>query len=188
MQHLRRSRAVLRVPLGVLGRYKVRPLNKRYRRLRGMVRHVLPVIRRAVPTGRSLMAWKDFDGLRIRGWCRWCRLPIAKRGRRLYWDSECEWQMQSVIGHRMVPIWTPPLCESCGVPNQLEIEHRVAIHRARAIGVKALVGAFMLENIRWLCGRCHQAKTADERRAQAVQRRETLESQRIEPRHQGGLL
>ena len=45
-----------------------------------------------------------------------------------------------------------------------ELDHRLAINVARAMGPEALRRAFTLENLHWLCGSCHRRKTRLDRR------------------------
>ena len=45
-----------------------------------------------------------------------------------------------------------------------EIDHRLAINIARAMGPEALRRAFTLENLLWLCSPCHRRKTRLDRR------------------------
>ena len=50
------------------------------------------------------------------------------------------------------------MCEICAGPSD-EIDHRLAINVARALGPEALRRAFVQENLRWLCRECHIRKT-----------------------------
>ena len=47
---------------------------------------------------------------------------------------------------------------------QTELDHRLAINVARAMGPEALRRAFTLENLHWLCSSCHRRKTRLDRR------------------------
>ena len=42
------------------------------------------------------------------------------------------------------------LCEMCGDPSD-EMDHRLAIEVARALGPAAMLRAFAPDNLRWLC-------------------------------------
>ena len=55
------------------------------------------------------------------------------------------------------------LCEICGDPSD-EMDHRLAIEVARALGPAAMLRAFTLDNLRWLCRDCHRRKTRQDRR------------------------
>ena len=55
------------------------------------------------------------------------------------------------------------LCEICGDPPD-EIDHRLAIEVARALGPAAMLRAFTIGNLRWLCRSCHRRKTRQDRR------------------------
>ena len=55
------------------------------------------------------------------------------------------------------------MCEGCGGPAA-ELDHRLAINVARAMGPEALRRAFTLENLHWLCSSCHRRKTRLDRR------------------------
>ena len=50
------------------------------------------------------------------------------------------------------------MCEGCAGPAA-ELDHRLAINVARALGPQALRRAFTLENLQWLCSSCHRRKT-----------------------------
>ena len=54
------------------------------------------------------------------------------------------------------------LCEICGDPPD-EIDHRLSIQVARALGPAAMLRAFTLDNLR-LCRSCHRRKTRQDRR------------------------
>ena len=54
------------------------------------------------------------------------------------------------------------MCEGCAGPAD-ELDHRLAINVARALGLQALRRAFTLENLQWLCRSCHRRKTRLER-------------------------
>ena len=55
------------------------------------------------------------------------------------------------------------LCEICGDPPD-EMDHRLSIEVARALGPAAMLRAFTLDNLRWLCRSCHRRKTRQDRR------------------------
>ena len=51
----------------------------------------------------------------------------------------------------------------CGDPSD-EMDHRLAIEVARALGPAAMLRAFTPETLRWLCRSCHRRKTRQDRR------------------------
>ena len=55
------------------------------------------------------------------------------------------------------------LCEKCGDPSD-EMDHRLAINVARALGPATMLRAFTPDNLRWLCRSCHRRKTRHDRR------------------------
>ena len=140
----------------------------RYRLLRGMVIHVLPVLRRGrFLYGRKLIDLGDLynTGCRRKYRCRWCHLPVSNR-RRSYCDDDCQRQLHSVLGYRVFPTtWSLAKCVQCGQPwswearQGLEVDHELPIFRARKLGHKAMIAAFLLDNLRWLCRECHRQKT-----------------------------
>ena len=172
----------------------------RYRRLRGIACHVLPVLRgetgghfAAGAKQRALFRWsaKYNREVRRKGLCTWCRLPTKGT----YWHTDCQKQMLSCLGQVVSPTHPTenPMCDECGRRHQVcyicgeahydrkpgdrwvmrfEIEHEYPIHRGREQGMKALISCFLLENIKWACEPCHRAKTASERKDSAKRRRE----------------
>ena len=151
----------------------------RYRWLRGMAFHVLPVLRSGRASyyashDRQLVSLRDLDendaGRWRRGRCFWCRLPVSSR-RRTYCDDDCRKQRDAVLGNRVWPTRIDEAeCAQCGepwdphsYPINMEVDHELAIHKARKMGDKALIAAFLLENLRWLCHTCHVAKTTADR-------------------------
>ena len=54
------------------------------------------------------------------------------------------------------------LCEICGDSSD-EMDHRLAIEVARALGPEAMLRAFTPDNLRWLCRGCHKRKTRQDR-------------------------
>ena len=59
-------------------------------------------------------------------------------------------------------ICAPPQATS-GNPSD-EMDHRLAIEVARALGPAAMLRAFTPDNLRWLCRGCHRRKTGQDRR------------------------
>ena len=72
------------------------------------------------------------------------------------------------LGHEQMRDQFPRLpalvmCEGCAGPAD-ELDHRLAINIARALGPEALRRAFTLESLQWLCSSCHRRKTRMDRR------------------------
>ena len=132
----------------------------RYRELRGVVRHLLPVVRRGRMHSRDALGhgfWAVPWG--PPGVCRWCGLPTGFPRRQ--WDPDCLLQYRATRGGAVAPKG-PKVCETCEAPGE-EVDHRVGIHHARQRGARAFVRTFLLENFRWLCRECHMRKSAEER-------------------------
>ena len=55
------------------------------------------------------------------------------------------------------------LCEIYGDPSD-EMDHRLAINVARALGSAVMLRAFTPDNLRWLCRNCHRRKKRQDRR------------------------
>ena len=143
----------------------------RYRRLRGVVRHLLPVVQRGRMHSRDALGYA-FGSVRrgAAGTCRWCGLPTGFARR--WWDPDCVLQYRAVRGESVQPPY-PKVCEMCG-GSAREIDHRIAISVARAEGARAYVRAFLLDNLRWLCRACHLLKTAEDRRRPVQDHRRTI--------------
>ena len=125
----------------------------RGRRLRGLVlhhrRHPSAHPRRLVTRTAS---WGEPS---VRGVCRWCHEYTTAI--HLTWHDYC------LAAYRVASGQKPPgiqvtMCEGCGGPAA-ELDHRLAINVARAMGPEALRRAFTLENLHWLCSSCHRRKT-----------------------------
>ena len=91
----------------------------------------------------------------MNGICRWCyeRTANIKIRSYLYYLNPyraASGQHPDEIQHT--------LCEICGNPSN-EMDHRLAIEIARALGLAAMLRAFTPENLRWLCRGCHRHKT-----------------------------
>jgi len=95
----------------------------------------------------------------IDGICRWCYEPTA--GIKLRWHLYCLNAYRVASGQHPDEM-QHTLCEICGGPPD-EIDHRLAIRVARALGPAAMVRAFTLDNLRWLCRSCHRHKTRQDR-------------------------
>ena len=95
-----------------------------------------------------------------KGIYRWCYEPTASIKTRRH--TYCLNAYRVASGQHPDEIQRT-LCEICGgVPD--EIDHRLAIEVARALGPAAMRRAFTLGNLRWLCLSCHRIKTRQDRR------------------------
>ena len=130
----------------------------RRRQLEGLVLH-----HRRHPTEhpRRLVSrtsrWKEPTAIGI---CRWCYERTA--------SPRTRWHLYCLNAYRVASGQHPDeiqrtLCEICGAPPD-EIDHRLAIEVARALGPAAMLRAFTLDNLRWLCRSCHRRKTRQDRR------------------------
>ena len=130
----------------------------RTRRLRGLVlhhrRHPSAHPRRLVTRTAS---WGDPP---VRGVCRWCHEHTAAI--HLTWHDYCLAAYRVASGQKPLGIQVT-MCEGCAGPAA-ELDHRLAINVARAMGPEALRRAFTLENLQWLCSSCHRRKTRLDRR------------------------
>ena len=130
----------------------------RQRQLRGLVlhhrRHPATHPRRLVNRTAS---WGEVPR---NGICRWCYELTASPSTR--WHLYCLNAYRVASGQHPDEIQRT-LCEICGDPPD-EIDHRLAIEVARALGPAAMLRAFTLDNLRWLCRSCHRHKTRQDRR------------------------
>ena len=130
----------------------------RGRRLRGLVlhhrRHPSAHPRRLVT---RTVSWGEPP---VRGVCRWCHEHTAAI--HLTWHDYCLAAYRGASGQKPGGIQVT-MCEGCGGPAA-ELDHRLAINVARAMGPEALRRAFTLENLHWLCSPCHRRKTRLDRR------------------------
>lgn len=129
----------------------------RRRRLRGLAihhrRHLSKHARRLIlRTAR----WKEPA---VRGICRWCGDPAATID--LTWHRYCLDAYYVASGQRPSELQRT-MCEICAGPSD-ELDRRLAINVARALGPEALRRAFVQENLRWLCRECHLRKTRFDR-------------------------
>ena len=94
------------------------------------------------------------------GRCRWCYEPTANIKTR--WHPYCL-NIYRVASGQHPDEMQRTLCEICGDPPD-EMDHRLSIEVARALGPAAMLRAFTLDNLRWLCRTCHRRKTKQDRR------------------------
>lgn len=93
------------------------------------------------------------------GICRWCYEHTSHI--RTRWHPYCLNAYRVASGQHPDEI-QKTLCEMCGGPPE-EIDHRLSIVVARALGPDAMLRAFTLDNLRWLCRSCHKRKTRQDR-------------------------
>ena len=91
----------------------------------------------------------------VNGICRWCYELTA--------SPKTRWHLYCLNAYRVASGQHPDeiqytLCEICGDPSD-EMDHRLSIEVARALGPAAMLRAFTLDNLRWLCRSCHRRKT-----------------------------
>ena len=130
----------------------------RRRQLRGLVlhhrRHPAEHPRRLV---KRTSTWGEPPR---NGICRWCYELTA--------SPKTRWHLYCLNIYRVASGQHPDemqrtLCEICGDPPD-EMDHRLSIEVARALGPEAMLRAFTLDNLRWLCRGCHRRKTRQDRR------------------------
>ena len=130
----------------------------RYRRHRGLAlhhrRHPSAHPRRLV---NRTARWGEPP---VRGVCCWCHQDAASV--RLTWHEYCLDAYRVASGQKPERMRLT-MCETCGGAAD-ELDHRFAIEVARALGPDALMRAFTLENLQWLCRDCHRRKTRLDRR------------------------
>lgn len=93
------------------------------------------------------------------GICHWCYERTAHI--RTRWHRYCLNAYRVASGQHPEEI-QHTLCEMCGDSSD-EIDHRLAINVARALGPTAMLRAFTPDNLRWLCRSCHRRKTRQDR-------------------------
>ena len=117
----------------------------RRRRLRGLVSH-----HRRHPSKharRLVLRTQRWTDTRVRGVCRWCGDPAATID--LTWHRYCLDAYRVASGQHPAELQRT-MCEVCAGPSD-ELDHKLAINVARALGPEALRRAFVQENLRWLC-------------------------------------
>ena len=142
-----------------------------YRAYRGIVKHVLRPLRRRGPKalahpGRAALG--PTGGRMKRGTCHWCGYPAQTR--RHMWHAACKLYAASmkcqITGSTYFFYFPDERREDrvclCG-ERATELDHTLAIGVARRLGLKAYLRSLMPDNLRWLCGDCHRAKTRFDR-------------------------
>ena len=137
----------------------------RYRQLRGLVYHYRRRITTSSRYRRSLIDNQTVLRDPQHGTCKWCRLPCERRRQ---WHTHCvkayraACGLQRQIGGR--PLIRKAPCELCGADGA-EIDHRIALSVAWATGDrKTILWAWAIDNLRWLCRKCHSGKTSSDMR------------------------
>ena len=127
-----------------------------HRRLRGLaIHHRLHPSKHARRLVTRTAAWGEPP---VRGVCRWCGELTSNVI--LTWHLYCLDAYRVASGQKLQMQVT--MCESCGRVAD-ELDHRLAINVARALGPAALRRAFTQENLAWLCRECHLRKTRFDR-------------------------
>lgn len=129
----------------------------RNRRLRGLAIH-----HRRHPSKharRLILRTARWRHPAVRGICRWCGDKTATID--LTWHRYCLDAYYVASGQKPAELQRT-MCEICAGPSD-ELDHRLAINVARALGPEALRRAFVQENLRWLCRECHLRKTRFDR-------------------------
>ena len=122
------------------------------RRLRGLVIHHR--IHPSAHPRRLVRRTRSWGERPVNGVCRWCgehasSIQLTRHG-------YCLDAYRVASGQK--PGIHLTMCEGCAGPAD-ELDHRLAINVARAMGPQALRRAFTLENLQWLCHQCHRRKT-----------------------------
>ncbi len=134
-----------------------------------------------------------FDAGASRGRCRWCRRRIDEsegpRHRAKFWHTVCGLAYLAALGRHANLAGRPLIdrapCDECGSDGQ-QVDHRLALSVAWASGEpRAILRAYTLQNLRWLCIGCHREKTRMDRAELARLQREVKSAAREEPRRYG---
>ena len=125
----------------------------RRRRLKGLVVHHR--LHTSAHPRRLVRRTSHWGEAVVRGVCRWCGDPTATLD--LTWHRYCLDAYRVASGQKPDQMQVT-MCEGCGGAAD-EVDHRLAINVARALGPQALRRAFTQENLRWLCHECHRRKT-----------------------------
>lgn len=144
----------------------------KYRQLRGLALWARQ-IRRCPPEKiyghRGLVPIGGIRGASSeRGKCCWCGLECEKTRQ---WHTECVAAHAAAKGAVRKMCGTPVIsgrkarCDECGVGDDLEIDHRLALSIGYELGLERWIRAHQLSNLRWLCHACHVVKTRDDRAA-----------------------
>ena len=89
--------------------------------------------------------------------CRWCYEHTAHI--RTLWHPYCLNAYRVASGQHPDEM-QHTLCKMCGEPSD-EMDHRLEIEVARALGSAVMLRAFTPDNLRWLCRSCHRRRTGD---------------------------
>ena len=124
------------------------------RGLRGLLIHY----RERPATGRRLI---KSHLPKERGRCNWCRQAVDEKGKVLWHSSCAQWAEVAFGGYPYAYMRATRdyHCEQCGGADQIEYDHTLSIAVARELGGNAVIRAFCLDNVRYLCHSCHLDKT-----------------------------
>jgi len=167
-------------------------MNVRYRQLRGLVYHYRRrsesrlEYERKWGYSRSLVGGvvPRTIGEKYDGRCRWCRFRVPPNKRtwcgpgclRAYAMAQ---GLQKAADGQYILSTHNARCARCGRGGQwygppdsesrwnyydLEVDHIVALSVAFYRGERARMRAYTIDNLQWLCPRCHAEKTADDKR------------------------
>ena len=112
---------------------------------------------------RLVTRTQDWDESPVPGRCRWCGKLTATIS--LTWHPGCLAAFLVASGQKPTGLQMA-MCSRCG-GRATELDHRLAINVARALGPDALKRAFTIENLHWMCRECHRRKTRVDRKLAA---------------------
>ena len=128
------------------------------RQYRGIIYH--QVVHPSDHPRRLVQRVSEWADSPVHGMCRWCIRPTSHF--RLIWHAYCFNAYRVATGLKPQQI-QKTLCQVCGNPAE-ELDHKLSITVACALGRDALLRAFTLSNLQWLCRTCHRRKTRLDRR------------------------
>lgn len=114
------------------------------------------------PAGVCIWCDRDTESKRTR-WHHWCigAYLIARGQTNIPAYKPKQKQLVSESPDRLYDYeWEQ--CEICGERAQ-ELDHALALSVARFLGRRAILRAFWIDNLRWLCHDCHAVKTGSDR-------------------------
>ena len=117
---------------------------------------------------RSLVS-RASNWRKVKGTCPWCNEPSGEP--EPSWHRECRRYYHAARGvtyfelnGKRTPLVPKTPCVKCGREAH-EIDHIVPLSTARWPNGTYLLKAWTLQNLQWLCRRCHSGKTAQEAKA-----------------------
>ena len=96
------------------------------------------------------------------GTCLWCRTPTATP--RTRWHPSCVNAYHAATGRSLRYMWNkkgPPPCPCGNGPNELD-HHDALILAWTSADFRRLIRAYSLDNLVWLCRKCHREKTVND--------------------------